>query len=73
MFLHELGHVVQGASGDWLLPDDGFDDSTSRENTKKVENVCGEQIKNLSKGDTVMNSTRGKFVAEKSAVAKTKP
>jgi len=73
MFLHELGHIVKGASGDWLLPDDGVDDSKSRENTKKIEDVCGEQIKNLGKGDIVMNSARGKFVAEKSAVAGTKP
>jgi len=73
MFLHELGHVVKGTSGDWLLPDDGVDESKSRENTKKVEDVCGEQIKNLGKGDLLMNSDRGKFVAEKSAVADTKP
>lgn len=73
MFLHELGHVVKGTSGDWLLPDDGVDESKSRENTKKIEDVCGEQIKNLGKGDIVMNSDKGKFVAEKSAVADTKP
>jgi hypothetical protein len=73
MFLHELGHVVMGTSGDWLLPDDGVDESKSRENTKKIEDVCGEQIKNLSKSDLVMNSDRGKFVSKKSAVADTKP
>jgi hypothetical protein len=73
MFLHELGHVVKGASGAWLLPDDGVDESKSRENTKKIEDVCGEQIRTMSKGDTVMNSARGKFVAEKSIVAETKP
>jgi hypothetical protein len=73
MFLHELGHVVKGESGDWLLPDDGKDEMQSRDNTKKIEDVCGEQIRSLSKGDIVMNSARGKFVAEKTAVAETKP
>jgi hypothetical protein len=73
MFLHELGHVVKGTSGDWLLPDDGVDESQSRENTKKIEDVCGEQIKNFSKGDLVMNSDKGKFVADKTAAAEPKP
>lgn len=73
MFLHELGHVVKGTTGDWLLPDDGVDESKSRVNTKKIEDVCGEQIKNLGKGDLMMNSDKGKFVAEKPAVADTKP
>jgi len=73
MFLHELGHMVKGESGTWLLPDDGKDESQSRDNTKKIEDVCGEQIKNLSKGDLVMNSDKGKFVAEKTAVAEPKP
>ena len=73
MFLHELGHMVKGESGAWLLPDDGKDESQSRDNTRKVEDVCAEQIKNLSKGDLVMNSDKGKFVAEKTAVAEPKP
>jgi hypothetical protein len=73
MFLHELGHMVKGESGTWLLPDDGKDEVRSRDNTRKIEDVCGEQIKNLSKGDLVMNSDRGKFVTEKTAVAEPKP
>jgi hypothetical protein len=73
MFLHELGHVIKGESGNWLLPDDGADESISRDNTKKIEDVCGEQIQNLGKGDFVMNSTRGKFAAEKPAEADPKP
>lgn len=73
MFLHELGHVVKGESGKWLLPDDGADDSRSRENTKKIEDVCGQQIQNLSKGDIVMNSPRGKAESEKPAEVDPKP
>jgi len=73
MFLHELGHVVKGESGDWLLSDDGADDSKSKDNTKKIEDVCGEQIRSLGKGDLVMNSARGKFVAGEPAVADAMP
>ena len=73
MFLHELGHLLQGQSGDWLLPDDGADEVLSRDNTRKIENVCGNQIKNLPKGDTAMNSASGKPANEKRAMVNTKP
>ena len=56
MFLHELGHVVQGEGGEWRLPNDGNDDKQSRSNTKKIESVCGDQIKNLSKVASAVNS-----------------
>jgi len=65
MFLHEMGHVVKGKSGKWLLPDDGRDEALSRDNTRKIEDVCGDQIRNLGKGDTAMNSDSGKYQAEK--------
>ena len=73
MFLHELGHIVKGQSGDWLLPDDGQNEELSRQNTKKIEDVCGDQIRNLGKGDNPMNSAKGKFTAEKRAAVNTKP
>jgi len=60
MFLHELGHIVKGEGGKWLLPDDGRDEMQSRDNTRKIQDVCGEQIRNLGKGDRTMNSTAGK-------------
>jgi len=47
MFLHELGHAIKGDDGNWLLPDDGKDDQLSRQNSQKIEEVCGEQIKAL--------------------------
>ena len=60
MLLHELGHVVEGKSGDWLLPDDGNNQSLSRENTQRIEDVCGDQIKGLAKGDKAVPSVDGK-------------
>jgi hypothetical protein len=47
MFLHELGHAVKGDDGNWLLPDDGKNDDLSRRNSRKIEDVCGKQIKAL--------------------------
>ncbi|MBC8031247.1 MAG: hypothetical protein H7Z16_14125 [Pyrinomonadaceae bacterium] len=55
MFLHELGHVVQ-ADGKWLLPDDGRDEGLSRRNTRKIEDVCGDEIRNLGKGNIAPTS-----------------
>jgi hypothetical protein len=73
MFLHELGHIVKGEGGNWLLPDDGGDEALSRDNTRKIEDVCGGQIRNLGKADTVMLAASGKHADEKHAVANTKP
>ena len=52
MFLHELGHVIRGEDGKWLLPDDGKSDNLSRLNSQKIEDVCGEQIKGLRNRNT---------------------
>jgi hypothetical protein len=56
MFLHELGHVMKGEDGNWLLPNDGKDEGLSRLNSQKIGDVCGEEIKALrkheGKGDT---------------------
>lgn len=49
MFLHELGHTIKGEDGNWLLPDDGKDESLSRLNSQKIEDVCGRQIRALRK------------------------
>jgi hypothetical protein len=48
ILLHELGHSIKGRDGNWLLPDDGDNAGTSRENSRKIEDICGEQIKGLS-------------------------
>lgn len=47
VLLHELGHLVQGPSGDWLLPNDGNNTALSERNTKEVEAHCIEQLKGI--------------------------
>lgn len=44
ILLHELGHLIQAADKHWLLPNDGDDPSTSRQNTQRVIDVCRDQI-----------------------------
>ena len=53
ILLHELGHVVKGSDGRWLLPDDGKDEELSRANSYKVQDVCDKQIQNLGKVSTM--------------------
>ncbi|HKS30634.1 MAG TPA: hypothetical protein VJS44_22600 [Pyrinomonadaceae bacterium] len=47
ILLHELGHLLQGSNGQWLLPNDGDSDEQSQKNTSTIEERCGEQIKQL--------------------------
>jgi hypothetical protein len=49
MLLHELAHLMKGADGNWLLPDDGRDQDISVRNSKKIEAVCGDKIRELEK------------------------
>lgn len=49
MLLHELGHVMKGSDGQWLLPDDGRDEGKSRANSHKIEDVCNDEINSLDK------------------------
>lgn len=51
ILLHELGHLMKGDKGDWLLPDDGKAEAVSSENSYKIEEVCGEQIKSLTRSN----------------------
>jgi hypothetical protein len=53
MFLHELGHLIKGPEGKWLLPDDGYSEDLSKANSQKIEGICGEQIRGLSRIDTL--------------------
>lgn len=48
MLLHELGHLVTGPDGDWLLPNDGDDRKLSNRNTETVEDHCINQLAALS-------------------------
>jgi hypothetical protein len=47
ILLHELGHLIKGSEGTWLIPDDGSDAQLSRYNTLIVESKCGQQIRAL--------------------------
>jgi hypothetical protein len=47
ILLHEMGHLLQGADGLWLLPNDGKSDDQSMKNTAMIETRCGMQIKEL--------------------------
>lgn len=47
VLLHEVGHLVQGPQGRWLLPNDGGDAALSRRNTRLVERHCREQLKTI--------------------------
>ena len=59
ILLHELGHVMKGADGQWLLPDDGKDEGLSRSNTNKIADVCEDEINSLSK--VVATKDLGKY------------
>jgi len=48
ILLHELGHLIQGENGDWLLPDDGFDGQKSKANSLRVEQICRAQLTALN-------------------------
>lgn len=48
MLLHELGHLLRGPDGGWLLPDDGDSHVQVAANTATIMNKCSEQIKSLS-------------------------
>ena len=47
ILLHELGHVVKGGGGGWLLGDDGDDPELSERNTELVETNCAAQLRAL--------------------------
>lgn len=47
MLLHEIGHLIVGPDGAWLLPDDGHNEAQSNANTHLIEAKCGAQIRAL--------------------------
>jgi hypothetical protein len=51
MLLHELGHLMKGPEGRWLLPDDGNNPLLSFKNTKTVEAHCARQLRGLRERD----------------------
>lgn len=49
MLLHELAHMIKGADGNWLIPDDGNNWTLSAHNTLLIEEQCGDHIRELEK------------------------
>jgi len=47
ILLHELGHLIQGENGDWLLPDDDRNGLQSKANTLRVQRECRQQLDKL--------------------------
>jgi hypothetical protein len=58
MLLHELGHLMKGDDGKWLLPDDGYNLADSVDNTRRIESICGDQIRELNKQVVDVELTR---------------
>lgn len=50
MLLHELGHLLPGQQGGWLIPDDGGSQLLSERNTATIERQCRDQILALRDG-----------------------
>jgi hypothetical protein len=73
VLLHELGHLMQGPNGEWLLPDDGGDEALSRSNSRKVEEVCGEQIKGLGDPEVTRNLVMKNHYVEEVALGSNNP
>jgi len=53
ILLHELGHLMEGSDGQWLLPDDGKNEELSRANSQTIEDICSDQIHSLGKVSTM--------------------
>lgn len=47
ILLHELGHLIRGENGDWLIPDDGHDGALSHRNTLVIQHACRTQLDDL--------------------------
>jgi hypothetical protein len=73
IFLHELGHLIKGEDGAWLLPNDGNSVNVSKLNTRKIEDVCGTQIKGLGKSESKMLIAARKQASENFVSPGTKP
>jgi len=48
ILLHELGHLIQGENGAWLIPDDGRDGAQSNRNTLRIQQACRAELDALN-------------------------
>jgi len=51
ILLHEIGHLLRGSDGNWLLPNDGTDPEVSLQNTITVQSYCLKQLTALGKSN----------------------
>jgi len=51
ILLHEIGHLLRGADGNWLLPNDGTDAEVSLQNTITVQSNCLKQLTALGRSN----------------------
>jgi len=47
ILLHELGHMIKASNGAWLIADDGHDAWQSRQNTRRIQKVCLQDLRVL--------------------------
>lgn len=73
ILLHELGHLMRSQDGTWLLPDDGGNEEVSRNNSYKIEEVCGEQIRSVANGDALKNLAMRSQTGERLALGSSNP
>jgi hypothetical protein len=60
--------MMKGPDGNWLLPDDGGNEELSRNNSFKIEKVCGEQITRVGSGEALKNLAMRNQADEKLAL-----
>lgn len=73
ILLHELGHLMRAQDGTWLLPDDGGNEQISRNNSRRVEEVCGDQIESVGNGDALKNLVMRNQPGERLALDSSNP
>ena len=68
MFLHELGHMIKGSEGKWLIPNDGDNEELSHRNTVLIETACEDELNGLGGSQAGRDLARQVKAAEELAV-----
>ena len=64
ILLHELGHLLKRPDGQWLLPDDGGNEELSRQNSRRIEEVCRDEFKHVGEEERLRNLAKRNQVNE---------
>jgi hypothetical protein len=67
LLLHELGHLIQKPDDQWLLRDDGKDVSQSEDNTQRIIEACGTQIRELHRFSFEAERSQAQYEARNQA------